>query len=287
MAAENRQLYAAKLANKCNTFIENNVANLAVEYNSIRDLSTLAVIMGDGSMQGCLFPPAFVPLPSDFQANMYSEISKQVKWKPPLPKTMRRAHQQMIASQSRAEMQPGGNLVRNTAASFSTYQLELLKLQFRSHIQLLTQIYLLARVRIDEQTSRRAFESLERFVLFLGKKVKERGNIMLSKFDSNSQFGSAQVELFQIFADVSGMFESLPQKLRFGASSIESMKFPDNANQRKLWYSLKSAPFFRYIAYFWMHFDEEFEPNNPSFHKTSQAKFTPTEDALLAWGIRK
>eukprot|EP00890_Picochlorum_soloecismus_P006111 jgi/Picsp_1/6500/NSC_03844-R1_duo pollen 3 len=285
LAKGRKQLYAAKLATRRSLIIDENGLN---RHKNMKDLNTLAVVMGAPVNSAFLGPLAQIPLPSEFGQGMDQNLAKRVTWKPPLPKAMRKIHSELIAVS-----RPGtfnNNVVENDAerkiALFGQGQYHVLQLQFKQSIQLIVQISCISALQKNKELLKEAksmLTDLSDLIAFL--------NVSRSAVCSYIPYGmnANNVSCFnKILNEVYVEWIPIVQSLLLSLECLhdQEINLPEGLPPRLLWSRLP-VNIHRSIAPIRVFFDQNLEPSAPGHINTVQMKFTPAEDRLLAWGIRK
>lgn len=286
LAKGRKQLYAAKLATRRSLITSENGLN---RHHNMKDLNTLAVVMGAPVNSAFLGPLTQIPLPSEFDPGMDQNMAERVTWKPPLPKTMRKIHSELIAVSK-----PGtfnNNVVENNAdrkiALFGQEQYHILQHQFKQSIQLIVQISCVAALQKNKELlgeAKSIFADLSDFMVFL---LNASRNVVCSyaPFGMNAHntycFNSILNEVYMEWIPI-------VQSLLLSLETLQDdeINLPQGLPPRMLWSSLP-VNIHRSIAPIRIFFDQTLEPSAPKHITTVQMKFTPAEDQLLAWGIRK
>lgn len=286
LAKGRKQLYAAKLATRRSLITSENGLN---RHNNMKDLNTLAVVMGAPVNSSFLGPLAQIPLPSEFKQGMDQNVAKRVTWKPPLPKTMRRIHSELIAVSK-----PGtfnNSVVESNAerkiALFGQEQYHVLQYQFKQSIQLIIQISCISALQKNKELLREAksiLTDLSNFIAFL----LDANSGVVCSYPPYGMNANNVCRFKKILNEVHVEWIPVVQSVLLSLECLhdEEINLPEGLPPRLLWSRLP-VNIHRSIAPIRIFFDQHIEPNAPDHINTVQMKFTPAEDQLLAWGIRK
>lgn len=262
-----KKLYAAKLATKRN-YLNLPPYAAAAQHSDMRDLDTLAVVMGV-PMSSLKVPTSQVPLPSEFQPGMYEALAHQVRWRPPLPRSVRRLHSQLVASKENFPQDQ--RISKKTLGYFSPEQYPILADQIKQHLQMLIQIFCLASFQKDtdvvESTKIALLNSRESIQLM----TRITGDVKYSEW----------MPCIKSIIDLSENV-SLDLCINIDLESVPKLKLAG-----QIWNGMPYQ-LLRAMAHVRVMFNPQRQPmQNLALRITSQMKFTPAEDRLLAWGIRK
>lgn len=262
-----KKLYAAKLATK-RSYLALPPYAAAAQYSDMKDLDTLAVVMGV-PMGSLKVPAGQVPLPSEFQPGMYQALAHNVRWRPPLPRSVRRIYSHMVASK---ENIPKGNAPSSKSIGyFSTEQYTILADQIRQHLQMLIQVFYLS----SFQGELEATEKTKQMLLNSGNSLD-----LLRKITGEARYSEWMPCIRSIIDLTENSNLSLCRDVNL--ETISRIKIAG-----EIWNGLPYQ-LLRAMANVRVMFNPQRQPSqNPSFRLSSQMKFTPAEDRLLAWGIRK
>lgn len=261
-----KKLYAAKLATK-RTYLPLPPYIAAAHHSNMKDLDTLAVVMGL-PMDSPVVPTTQVPLPSEFQPGMYQALAHHVRWRPPLPRSVRKLHSHLIASK---ENIPESAATRKSIGYFSAEQCSALANQMKEHVQMLIQIYCLSSLQNDHESMERS----KKMLLTSGESLD-----LVRKITGDAKYS----EWMPCIGSIIDLTENNTMS-RY--DEVELMKTPRLKIANMIWNGLPYQ-LLRVMANVRIMFNPQRQPiQDTSVILTSQMKFTPAEDRLLAWGIHK
>ncbi len=265
-----KKLYAAKLATKRN-YLPLAPYAAATHHGNMKDLDTLAVVMGL-PMDSVSVPSNQVPLPSEFQPGMYQALAHHVRWRTPLPRSVRKLHSHLIASKENIP-QDGATVKRKKSVGYFTVeQCSILADQMKQHVQMLIQVYCMSSLQNDVES----MQSTKNILLRSGDTLD-----MLRRLTGDVKYS----EWMPCIRSIMDLTESGDLSLH---SHIDLEKTPRLDIAAKIWSGLPYQVL-RAMASVRVMFTPQRQPmRDPSMGViTSQMKFTPAEDRLLAWGIHK
>ena len=149
-----KRLYAARLVEKRTQNHMNNSIHIP---SKTQELAALAALMGVTMVESQVQAMNdSTPLPSEFRPGMFDEMANAVRWKPPLPSTIRKAHAKL-----KREEGPGGGDASGPELNpelryhiqlsmFDPLQRQRLVMQIMSHVQMCFQSLCLAAIQKEE-----------------------------------------------------------------------------------------------------------------------------------------
>ena len=270
-----KKLYAAKLASKRTNERMALPPHVAVaQQGDMRDLDTLAVVMGinesSAQNQGQFHQ---VPLPTEFNPTAYVSLAHQVKWRPPLPHAVRKVHSKLVQNQQLVAVQRPYRI-----PVIPLEQMNFLVYQIAQHLQMLIQVLCLAALQNQDDVVKATRDTLLDFV-----SGKPNGKSLfidiLKKFTGNSLYDGLRSDVLLLL--------DLIEARGWGCDPISiGNNVPKNQIAVRVWSNLPYQ-LIRPTANLRLVFDQNRIPREPNFRVTKQMKFSPAEDSLLAWGIRK
>jgi hypothetical protein len=270
-----KKLYAAKLASKRTHEQMALPPHIAVaQQGDMRDLDTLAVVMGINESSvpnhGQFHQ---VPLPTEFNPSAFVSLAHQVKWRPPLPHAVRKVHSKLVQKQQLVALQRPCRM-----SAIPLEQLNFLVYQLVQHLQMLIQVLCLAALQNQDDVVKETRDTLLDFVsgnpnekfLFID---------ILKKFTGNSLYDGLRSDVLSLL--------DLVEARGWGSNPISlGNNVPKNQIAVRVWSNLPYQ-IIRLTGNLMLVFDQNRIPREPNFRVTNQMKFSPAEDSLLAWGIRK
>ncbi len=293
---EQKKLYAARLIAKRKQEGQdgqNGAGDIHCLKKNRQERAALAALMGVADFElktMTMKDGTQVPIPSEWKPGMFQDIAETVVWKPPLPSTIRKAHAKLeLAMQSD---ETGRALVDESVQRrvqmdmFQVHQRQKLVMHIRQHVQMCYQTLILA---VVQQEDRALIAQLKRTLL----------SSMEGLFPVMRSLGVGDLPLWEdgIHGLVDLMERSKKTKGRSNHGGTELTGDYSKIGRRVTTQGEMASHVWTHLPYPMISngkmakiktcFDVTFEPRRTVGRFTKQQLFTPAEDNLLAWGIRK
>lgn len=142
-----KRRYAGRLALKL-------ASNNARETRQIEDVAALAALMDLTALESEMLAVKEsnqTPLPAHFSPGMFDEIANTVKWKPPLPSTIRKAHEKLKMQAEDGDKRDPELTRRFQLSMVDPKQWYQLVVQIKQHVQMCFQTLCLAAIKKEDE----------------------------------------------------------------------------------------------------------------------------------------
>jgi len=243
----------------------------------VADFELKTMAMKDGTL---------VPIPSEWKPGMFQDIAETVVWKPPLPSTIRKAHAKLELAMQNDETVDESVQRQVQMNMFNDHQRQKLVMHIRHHVQMCYQTLVLA---VAQQEDQALIAQLKRTLL----------SSMEGLFPAMRSLGVRDVLIWE--DGIHGLVDLMErsEKTR-GCSDHGSTELTGDYSK----IGGRATTQREIASHVWTHlpypmisnvkmakiktcFDSTFEPRQSVGRFTQHKVFTPAEDKLLAWGIRK